>query len=982
MKNSNHNIRENIVPLKPIKFLDYIEKVRIPKNEDGLKTHTIIPSIHTKGGSFNVPDKDLSTLYEAIYQHRFVNKEEYHMTESHIGMKHSPYIDDIDMRENIGNNTLCNRKFTLDDLIQYAQTSVNILASMCDLSEDQRYVFVFTKSKPKIDNRTKLMKDGFHIMMPYLVADHKLFYHARYQRVMNDNIKELFTRLGCCNDINDIIDKAVIQTNNWMLYGASKPDNEPYKLEHIIHVGKEQTTYIKPKANGAVEKLGISNARELLDILSIRNKKNASADVVIDLDEAYNSMPDNFKSPNDYSKTKSGKVMTITSHDDRNAVKNKTTHDIKIIKQYIDCLSAKRASLYEDWIRVGWCLHNIDYTLLPAWIEFSKKCGGKFIDGECDALWVKMRSSGLGLPTLRMWARQDDKVKYEEIKKKDAITLIEKCDHKGATCIADYVYFKYCDEFVCADIEKSEWYKFENHKWEYDQAGHSLRNYISSQVAADFFSYGHTCFIKKMAAMSNPQAQENGGVKFLEIQSKAFTEIGHQFANTNVLNSILTECKTKFFDKNFKNKLNEKDDLIHFNNGVLDLTTGILREGYPEDYISISTNINFITDPTPDDFDIIQEIQEFLEKVLPIAAVREYAMTLMASFISGHNKDQKFYMWTGTGSNGKSMTIELLEKALGDYAGKISVAIFTKGRPDANGPTPALAKLFGKRFVSLQEPESDDRLNTGMLKEWTGGDKIQARELNKAPFEFVPKFKFILACNDLPAIDANDGGTWRRIRLIEFVSKFVDKPNPKDKYQYKIDYALKEKKEHWTEQFMWLLAQYYKLYRTKGLHEPAEVTAVTDEYKRSSDIFAQFYNSHIVKDVSSRLDVRDVYTQFKTYFKTMTDAKAKIAIQQVFEKQMTQILGTKATHHSFWKGFKFVTKEEKEALLEAEEDEKNEDDDDNNNGDIIITKVNKKKIIIPSESDEENSNNDEEDDDNDNNNEEEDDEDDNDEDEE
>lgn len=649
--------------------------------------------------------------------------------------------------------------------------------------------------------------------------------------------------------------------------------------------------------------------------------------------------------------------MISTYHDDRNAVKNKTTHDIKIIKQYIDCLSAKRASLYEDWIRVGWCLHNIDYSLLSSWIEFSKKCGSKYVEGECDALWVKMRNNGLGLPTLRMWARQDDKGKYEEIKKKDGISLIEKCDHKGATCVADYVFFKYCDEFVCADIEKSEWYKFDNHKWEYDQAGHSLRNLISSQVAHDFFSYGKTCFDKKMSAMNNPdQGQINA--KFYEIQSKTFMEIAHSFANTNVLNSVLTECKSKFFDKNFKNKLNENDDLIHFTNGVLDLTTGILREGYPEDYISISTNIRFIDDPTPDDYEIIQEIQEFLEKVLPIPAVRDYAMTLMASFISGHNKDQKFYIWTGSGSNGKSMTIELLEKALGDYAGKISVAIFTKGRPDANGPTPALAKLFGKRFVSLQEPESDDRLNTGMLKEWTGGDKIQARELNKAPFEFVPKFKFILACNDLPAIDANDGGTWRRIRLIEFISKFVDKPNPKIKYQYKIDYALKEKKEHWTEQFMWLLTQYYKLYRKKGLREPAEVTAVTDEYKRNSDMFAQFYNAHIVKDIASKLDVKDAYNEFKLYYKSVYDSRNKVAVQQNFEKQMTQLLGTKPTNASYWKGFKFVSKEEKEALLEAEENGEGDvdEDDDATDGDVVIASKSKitktptkTKIVIPTE---------------------------------
>jgi hypothetical protein len=31
----------------------------------------------------------------------------------------------------------------------------------------------------------------------------------------------------------------------------------------------------------------------------------------------------------------------------------------------------------------------------------------------------------------------------------------------------------------------------------------------------------------------------------------------------------------------------------------------------------------------------------------------------------------------------------------------------------------------------------------------------------------------VMTCNTLPAVPDNDGGTWRRIRVIEFGSKFV-----------------------------------------------------------------------------------------------------------------------------------------------------------------------------------------------------------------
>ena len=90
----------------------------------------------------------------------------------------------------------------------------------------------------------------------------------------------------------------------------------------------------------------------------------------------------------------------------------------------------------------------------------------------------------------------------------------------------------------------------------------------------------------------------------------------------------------------------------------------------------------------------------------------------------------------------------------------------------------------------MQETEAGDKLQLGFMKSLTGEDKILARGLYKDPFYFVPQFKMIISCNVLPDIVSDDGGTWRRIKVVEYTERFVD--NPKKSNEHKKDPKLKE----------------------------------------------------------------------------------------------------------------------------------------------------------------------------------------------
>jgi phage/plasmid-associated DNA primase len=152
------------------------------------------------------------------------------------------------------------------------------------------------------------------------------------------------------------------------------------------------------------------------------------------------------------------------------------------------------------------------------------------------------------------------------------------------------------------------------------------------------------------------------------------------------------------------------------------------------------------------------------------------------------------------------------------------------------------------------------------MTELTGQDKIMARPLYREPFYYVPQFKLLLACNKLPSIPSDDGGTWRRIRVIDFSQKFVDKPVLPN--EQKKDPELRGKLKTWNQGLIWLLInKYYPIYREKGLDslEPARVKLSTNKYKEDSNIYMEFVNDALEIDDNESLSKELVWGIFKEW---------------------------------------------------------------------------------------------------------------------
>ena len=381
----------------------------------------------------------------------------------------------------------------------------------------------------------------------------------------------------------------------------------------------------------------------------------------------------------------------------------------------------------------------------------------------------------------------------------------------------------------------------------------------------------------------------------LNSEKDDYLHVYDQLKRTSFKANVMKECRELFFDEEFTKKVDANKEIIAFNNGVLDMTTPdfVFRDGKPEDYISFSTGIDYEPDKHYYEYPAWPEVEQFIKKVLPDKEVREYFMKHLATNILGGNTAQKFHIMTGSGSNGKSMILNLMAKALGDYSCTVPISLFTQKRKSSGSAAPEVARLKGRRFVTMQEPDESIALNTGLMKEITSGEKMYARDLFKSGCEFEVQAKFHLACNDKPKINTTDGGTWRRLVVINFISKFVPTPVAINEYPLDESIQFKVNSVEWATPFLAYMVHLLK--DGKGLRKlpaPPKVLEYTSEYRNENDGIAKFMTEKVLP-----LEEGDQITQIdkptlRRIFRQWKDENDQRALQPAdLEKRIEQQYG-------------------------------------------------------------------------------------------
>ena len=851
-------------------------------------THTRIGDVGLGiyGGSYSIPDDSMDDFWRLYTKDVIEGGKDSYLTE--VQLKDAgPILIDLDERYN---KDVTERQHQYGHIEDTIGLYIEKLQELVILKDDISFP-CFIMEKERINSKVKdYVKDGIHIIMGINIP-HPV--QLLLRSMVLEDIDVIYEDLPLINTYKDLVDIGIPRgKTNWQIFGSKKPGNERYELTKVltITINKDGDVFYK-------EEKSVKINEDFLKNISARNSNN----IKLTLNDTSIKYIEQSKK-----KIKISKKGKVTIHKNKldtlvdcllifpainslelcNAVIDKVVevvmqdgeYSIKEGFELVDMLNEKYYGLgsYDNWIKVAWALKSISKFLYPAFLKMSSKSATfDWEANDCFEQWTKLSlPRELTMGSLKYWAKECNPEAYDILKTNGIDYFVYKsCEGETEYDVAKLVHNIFEDRFRCCNIRSKTWYEYNNSRWHNIESGTTLRQALSQKISTIY----HQAVKKTLDKMGHIDEMDEDEDKEKALRKEAYimSQMALKLKKTTWKQNIMRECSEVFYEANFQDKLDTFTHLLCFNNGVLDMNENIFRKGKPDDYLSLCTNTNYQEfDPTdPTQVIIRDEINEFMSQLFPNRNVCQYMWEHLASTLKGSNLNQTFNIYFGGGRNGKSKLVNLMGRVLGDYKGSVPLTIITQKRSNIGTASPEIAQLQGTRYAVMQEPSKNQKLNEGPFKELVGDDPLQGRALFKDTVTFIPQFKLAVCTNVLFDIKSNDDGTWRRIRIVDFVSKFVDNPseNPED-HEFKIDLKLDEKFVTWVPVFTSLLVEV--LFKTGGIvHDCDEVMASSQKYKEQQDYFAGFMKDRVCAHPTGLLKKGDVYSEFQEWYSELYGGK-------------------------------------------------------------------------------------------------------------
>tara|TARA_B110000285_G_scaffold12933_1_gene12838 strand:- start:4976 stop:7801 length:2826 start_codon:yes stop_codon:yes gene_type:complete len=878
----------------------------------GVQKNTIEkPITHTSmnGGKWHIPQKNLPKFYELVAEASSSGNLKTPIVEKMHDI--FPFVIDLDLKYKSAIEERQYTEDTVEQLIEYLWQKI----SECVDASGTISVLLMEKVKPySCSKGDYLSKDGIHLIFPDLLIQKAAFKKIISVIQEDDKIKGIFSdtsEIGPDNDTKHILDSSF---SSWQLYGCGKKGESPYLVTKVFQISED----------GFPDELTddefYSYPKNILGLSSMCYRDESNIKYKTEFSNSFKQKSGKKSSSTMVDEDIYGKAYYVDNNNVINPFKIVEEEQLKLVKGLVKCLSKERASDYGKWFDVALCLRNINVNLLGDWKEFSRQASS-YDPNVCDSKWnsINTTHSGerLGIGSLMFWAMNDNEKMFIKAKNASLGTFVDKSVGAGPDAdylVAKVIYESYKDEFISVNV-KDEWYHFSGHRWERTLEGTILKTRIHNDIYKLYNEYENDPVKGYRKKMTDASEKSPDPDQFLKDSLDGKTTEGKLLKNIknikmkllqgNYVNGVMKNLRDLFYTKEVMEKFDTDTSLLGFDNGIYDLKNNVFREGRPEDYVTMTTRVNLpvkesdlpikmddmiksFNNPDLTAFPEMKhynkyydDMDDFLNKIVPLPSVKEYTLKFLAKCLSGDNRDEGFYIWTGTGGNGKSKLIDLVSMCMGQYACNMPISLLTQKRKASGAASPEMAVTLGKRLCVMQEPDVNETLNVGQMKEITGNDKISARGLYKEPFEFTPQFKLICMCNDLPNIPSNDDGTWRRLEVVDFISRFVDDESDVNEglHRYQKDKGIKNKIPMWVIPFYAQLLPNWREYDINSITIPDEIRAKTNEYRSDNNIIGQWIEQEcaVGDNIKSADNVTKVApTEFRTLYDKFSEWCAEV----------------------------------------------------------------------------------------------------------
>ncbi len=430
--------------------------------------------------------------------------------------------------------------------------------------------------------------------------------------------------------------------------------------------------------------------------------------------------------------------------------------------------------------------------------------------------------------------------------------------------------------------EREKWYIWDLRRWSPNSDGEIYR------LATDTIKqmYKDAALLADAASKIDDIDQRQATI----IASEGLAQWGRKTESRSRIEAMIFLARSRPHIPILLSELDQDPWAFNCWNGTIDLRDGSIKPHAQADLITRVSPAEY--EPTA----TYQLFDDFINRILPDSAVREFVQRSLGYSITGMINEEKLFFPYGPTGTGKSTLLRSVGAAMGDYAATADFGTFLQ--QDRGGkPTSDIARLAGRRFVTSIEVDEGQKMAEALVLQLTGGDVVTARFLYGDSFEFIPTFKLWLAANNRPRVRDDNDANWRRITQIPFAVQI-----PEDERDSTIKQSLTDPLIAGKAILAWLVRGCQD-WLAIGLSVPEPVKVTTQEYREEMNPLAEFLDECCVFHHQARCDNGPIFQEYLQWAKTnnVTRPLGRKNFTQRLER-IPDIVNHRNGHGRFWEG--------------------------------------------------------------------------------